>query len=138
MTFPSPLLSYEVLQSERNPVMTQSDLLPMRVTVLPSVLVKLLHSSKQRGEKKEERNTAFTLHMKLCVLLYSTLCSPPLSWSSLNSLQLISNIPVQLTGRSSTLHRDNALPAPAQDCCVCVQVLHLLSVHPAQLGFCFQ
>lgn len=58
MTFPSPLLSYEVLQSERNPVMTQSDLLPMRVTVLPSVLVKLLHSSKQRGEKKKKE----TLH----------------------------------------------------------------------------
>lgn len=75
--------------------------------------------------------------MKLCVLLCSTFCSPPLSWSSLNSLQLISNIPVRHAGGSSTLHRDNALPAPAQDCHVCVQVLHLLSGHCALAGVLF-
>lgn len=46
MTFPFSLLPHGVLESERNPAMTQSDLLPKKVTVLPSALVKLLHSSK--------------------------------------------------------------------------------------------
>lgn len=135
----SSLTETPPLRSERDPVMVQSDLLCKagHHASFSELLVKLQHTSKKEKKKEE-----IQLLMELLILLYGTFCSPPLSWSSLNSLQLISNIPAQhwlqhsCADGSSTLHRDNTLPAPAQDFHVCVQVPHLLSGHCAQLGFC--
>lgn len=67
--------------------MTQSDLLPRKVTVLPSALVKLLHSSKQRGNKKtEERNSTFTSHDAVfyCIAHYAAFPSPGPPWTPSN------------------------------------------------------